>query len=108
MKREKQSGTSTVTTLRAVSLREEGEIFGFGADAKGGGNFADKTMGRMYKKEERKVEWVAASERERIPMKGKAIRLCAQEIRKFRRGRRRVASNFRPLEGRATFYLCIN
>ena len=70
MKREKQSGTSTVTTLRAVSLREEGEIFGFGADAKGGGNFADKTMGRMYKKEEeRKVEWVAASER--VPMKEK-------------------------------------
>ena len=35
--------------------REEGEIFGFGADGKGGGNFADKTMGRMYKKEERMV-----------------------------------------------------
>ena len=68
-------------------------------------------MGRMYKKQERKVEWVAASEREREredPHEGKAIRLCAQEIRKFRRKGRRVARNFRPLEGRATFYLCIN
>ena len=72
--------------------------------AKGGGNFADKTMGRMYKKEERKVEWVAASQRERgNPHEGKAIRLCAQEIRKFRRKGRRVARNFRPLRGEGDF-----
>ena len=58
----------------------------------------------------RRERWnglVAASERGN-PHAGKAIRLCAQEIRKFRRKGRRVARNFRPLEGRATFYLCIN
>ena len=62
----------------------------------------------MYKKEERKVEWVAASERERIPMKEKRSDFAPRKLGSSGGREGGLRETFVPLEGRATFYLCIN